>query len=178
MHGQTVLTTRREAETVYIGQVLGRAVSLPLVIALNGELGTGKTALARGIAKGLGVTQTVTSPTFILLNIYSGRLPVYHFDFYRLPEKEIYWLGFEDYLPGEGVAIIEWADRFPEIIPSRHLNITLERFFDAEGEGRRLQFTPHDQSSSLLVEDILNRISWKIDGGLHLESTGPDCKEV
>jgi len=172
MHGQAVLTTRREAETIYIGQILGEAVSSPLVIALNGDLGTGKTALARGIAGGLGVKQTVTSPTFILLNIYSGRLPVYHFDFYRLQEVDICRSGFEDYLPGEGVALVEWADRFPEIIPPEHLGITLERFFDAGGEGRHLQLTSHDEASALVMESMLNQISWKTEGGLKLNFTG------
>ena len=164
MYGEAVLTTRQEAETVHIGYMLGRAIELPLVIALEGELGTGKTALARGIAHGLGVAETVTSPTFVLLNIYSGRLPVYHLDFYRLEEMESCRLGFEEYLPGGGVALIEWADRFPALLPSRHLRVTLERFFDGEGEGRRLGFIPKDRPVALLVEGVLNRISWKVDG--------------
>lgn len=177
MYGQSVLTTRQEAETVYIGQILGGMINSPLVIALNGELGTGKTALARGIIRGLGVTREVTSPTFILMNMYSGRFPVYHFDFYRLSEKEIHCLGFEEYLPGEGVALIEWADRFPGVV-NPHLEISLERFFDAEGEGRRLRFTPYDQTGSLLVEAVLNGISWKINGRLYLHPHGPDAREV
>ena len=98
------------------------------VIALIGPLGAGKTFLVRGIAEGLGVAgaQTVTSPTFVLIQEYTGRLPVFHFDAYRLrASKEFFDLGVGEYFEGEGVCLVEWADCVLEHLPSEHLRITL-----------------------------------------------------
>jgi tRNA threonylcarbamoyladenosine biosynthesis protein TsaE len=116
---EAFLTTRKEEETAYIGEMLGHILNKPIVIALKGDLGVGKTVFVRGAAFGLAVEEKVTSPTFVLLKIYQGRLPVYHFDFYRLSaEEDLIELGFDEYLPGEGVAFIEWAERLPELIPA------------------------------------------------------------
>lgn len=89
------------------------------VVALEGQLGSGKTHLVKGIARGLGITTEVTSPTFTLLHEYEGgRLPLYHFDFYRLRnEEELPALGFDEYVFGRGITVIEWADRFPGVLP-------------------------------------------------------------
>jgi tRNA threonylcarbamoyladenosine biosynthesis protein TsaE len=133
--GVALVTTRIEQETEYVGRRIGEMLEGPMVVALQGELGSGKTVFVRGAAKGLAVEQAVTSPTFILLKVYQGRLPVYHFDFYRLEEpEELDYLGFEEYLPGDGVAFVEWAERFPDILPDQRLDVSIERFYDRSGK--------------------------------------------
>jgi len=167
------LTTRKEEETAYIGEMVGRALAEPLVIGLQGELGAGKTVFVRGAARGLGVSERVSSPTFVLLKIYQGRLPVYHFDFYRLSTDEsLDELGFEEYLPGDGVAFIEWAERLPELLPPEHLQVTIERFYDNKGEGRRLWFHPHGPLAADVVETIIEAITWRTDGTLKIQPAG------
>jgi tRNA threonylcarbamoyladenosine biosynthesis protein TsaE len=102
------------AETEALGELWGRAAASGLVIALSGDLGAGKTQLVKGLARGLGFTGRVHSPTFTLVNIYSGgRLTLFHLDLYRLETREqILSTGFEEYLKPEGVAVIEWAERW------------------------------------------------------------------
>jgi tRNA threonylcarbamoyladenosine biosynthesis protein TsaE len=116
------------AATEELGRRLGRVLFPGAVVALVGPLGAGKTHLTRAVAAGLGVPdpRIVTSPTFVLIQEYQGRLPVYHFDAYRLsgaaPFAE---LGVHEYLEGDGVCLIEWADRVEECLPAEHLRITL-----------------------------------------------------
>ena len=101
-------------------------------IALNGELGAGKTRFAGGIAKGLGVDPgvPVTSPTYTLLNIYQGRIPLYHFDLYRLRgDADVVELGFTDYFAGEGISLVEWPERLQEELPPDRLEIFM-RYID------------------------------------------------
>ena len=169
---EAFLTTRKEEETAYIGEMLGRILNGPVVIALQGELGAGKTVFVRGAARGLGVAETVSSPTFVLMKIYHGRLPVYHFDFYRLsPDEEPGELGFDEYLPGSGIAFIEWAERLPGLLPPDYLLVHLELFYDDKGEGRRLWFRPYGRHASQLVETIIEAIIWRTDGSLNLPTT-------
>jgi tRNA threonylcarbamoyladenosine biosynthesis protein TsaE len=101
------------AETEALGETWGRAAKHGLVIALSGDLGAGKTQLVKGLARGLGITTRVHSPTFTLVNVYSGgRLTLFHLDLYRLETKEqIFSAGLEEYLRPDGVAVIEWAER-------------------------------------------------------------------
>ena len=108
------------AETEALGESWGRAAASGLVIALSGDLGAGKTQLVKGLARGLGFTGRVHSPTFTLVNIYSGgRLTLFHLDLYRLETREqILATGFEEYLKPEGVAVIEWAERWFSEEPS------------------------------------------------------------
>ena len=98
------------------------------VVALTGELGAGKTQFVKGLVAGLGCADEVTSPTFTLIHEYNGgRLPVFHFDFYRLNHPaEVENIGFHDYLKDEGVAVIEWADRFAELLPAQARWIYIE----------------------------------------------------
>ena len=119
--------TNSAAETRALGEQLASRLQPGDTVILEGELGAGKSELARGIARGLGVTETVTSPSFTILNVYeSGRCPLYHFDWYRLEsEEELYELGMDDYLGGDGVAVVEWAERCPEAIPEKHRRILL-----------------------------------------------------
>jgi tRNA threonylcarbamoyladenosine biosynthesis protein TsaE len=107
-------------ETIAAGHAYGREAGQGDVFALSGDLGAGKTQFVKGFVSGLGSTADVTSPTFVLVHEYDGgRLPVYHFDFYRLEHRDaILRLGFDDYIFGDGVSLIEWADRHPDLIPS------------------------------------------------------------
>ena len=100
------------SQTHRLGALLGGLLHPGDVVLLEGPLGAGKTALTQGIGAGLGVRETINSPTFTLLKEYMGRLPLYHFDLYRIEDpEELFALGFEDYFGGEGVCVVEWADR-------------------------------------------------------------------
>jgi len=116
------------AETEAIGRQLASDVNAGSVLALKGELGSGKTLFTQGLVAGLQSGATVTSPTFTIVHEYQGgRLPVYHFDFFRLENhKSAVRLGLEDYFFGDGVSVIEWADRFPELIPEQARWISFE----------------------------------------------------
>jgi tRNA threonylcarbamoyladenosine biosynthesis protein TsaE len=127
--------THSAAETRALGERLARQLKPGDVVVLQGELGAGKSELTSGIAKGLGVTETVTSPSFTILNVYeSGRIPLYHFDWYRLEsDEELYELGMDEYLGGNGIALVEWPGRCPEAVPEKCLRIRIT----AEGENTR-----------------------------------------
>lgn len=114
--------------TQALGRELGRRLFAGAVVALVGQLGAGKTHLARAVAEGLEVvdSRVVTSPTFVLMQEYRGRLPIYHFDTYRLASEAAFEdLGAAEQLAGEGVCLVEWADRVPNSLPDDHLRITL-----------------------------------------------------
>lgn len=118
-------STRR---TQQLGEELGRQLGKGDVVALTGELGAGKTCFAQGLVKGLGVkTGKITSPTFILMNVYSGRLPVYHFDVYRMHNmNEILDIGYEEFFYGDGVTIIEWADKIKKLLPKTCIKVRMQ----------------------------------------------------
>lgn len=123
-------------ETEKIGALIGGLLEPGDFIALRGELGAGKTRFARGVATGLGVDPylPVTSPTYTLLNIYQGRMPLYHFDLYRLSgDADVLDLGFDDYFHGDGVSLVEWPERLDEELPGDRLEIV----FNYTGETRR-----------------------------------------
>ncbi len=109
------------AETEEIGRRFANNVDIGSVLALEGDLGSGKTQFTKGLVAGLGSSIPVTSPTFTIIHEYPGGcLPVYHFDFFRLEDQEsVARLGLDDYLFGDGISVIEWADRFPEFIPEQ-----------------------------------------------------------
>jgi len=115
-------------ETFRIGELIGARVNSGDIICLIGELGTGKTHLTKGIAKGLDIKDHVTSPTFTIVNEYIGRLPMYHFDVYRVNDPgEIEAIGFDEYIFSDAVSIIEWANYIEELIPPNNLAITIEK---------------------------------------------------
>ena len=109
------------AETEAIGRRLAEDVGTGSALALTGDLGSGKTVFVKGLVVGLGSSADVTSPTFTILHEYrGGRVTVYHFDFFRLEDRQsVARLGLDDYFFGDGVSVIEWADRFPEFIPEQ-----------------------------------------------------------
>lgn len=118
-----------EKDTEKLGEKIGQKVQPGTVIALIGDLGTGKTTLTKSIARGLGVTETVTSPTFNIIREYrSGRLPLYHFDVYRIGDPdEMFELGYEEYFYGDGICVVEWADIIEELLPEDAVVITIDR---------------------------------------------------
>ena len=122
-----VLETRSHAETQRLGERLGRALVPGDVVALVGELGAGKTAFVQGVARGLGITERVASPSFTIVNEHEGRVPLFHVDLYRLEhEGELLHVGFDDYFARGGVVVVEWAERFPEALPAERLDIRIE----------------------------------------------------
>ena len=114
-------------ETAALGEALGRTLGPGDVVALYGELGSGKTCLVQGLVRGLGVTSPATSPTFVLVNEYRGRLPVHHVDAYRTGSlTELMDLGLLDLMGGDGVTLLEWADRAEPLLPPRTIHVRLE----------------------------------------------------
>ena len=110
------------------GEKLARRLKPGDILCLKGDLGTGKTTLVKGLAKGLGLKSTqVNSPTFVLMNIYEGKTDLYHFDLYRLEEvNQITVMGWEEFFYGDGVSVIEWAQRLGGLMPSEYLDIQLK----------------------------------------------------
>lgn len=140
-------TTRSAAETEQLGACLARALKEGDVVTLSGELGAGKTRFSQGIASGLGVDSSVpvTSPTFTILNEYQGRLPLYHFDFYRLGiGSDLRELGFEEYLAGSGVCLIEWPERLAGGFADSYLEIVITVI---DEETRQITVTAHGPSA-------------------------------
>jgi tRNA threonylcarbamoyladenosine biosynthesis protein TsaE len=147
-------TAQNEADTRRLGASLAAAVPVGTVVALIGPLGAGKTRLVQAIAEALGVPrQSVTSPTFVLVNEYTGgRLPVFHFDTYRLKdEDEFLALGPDEYFGGAGITLIEWADRVSDLLPAERLEITIEI---GEDDSRRFTIRGNSPAMNSLVTRI------------------------
>jgi tRNA threonylcarbamoyladenosine biosynthesis protein TsaE len=132
------IDTRSVEETFALGERLGHELQRGDVVALFGELGAGKTALVKGIARGLGITQEITSPTFTLIHEYTGgRLPLFHIDLYRLDGvDQVLMIGIEDYLAGPGVTAIEWSEKMESLLPESATRI---RLTTVAGDTRRIE---------------------------------------
>ena len=142
------------------GKKLGATMKAGEVIALCGELGAGKTTLVQAIATGLGISNDVVvcSPSYTLVNEYDGRIPLFHFDLYRLEEaKDINELGFEEYFEGDGLSIIEWADVAPHLLPPDHLKININIIGDDE---REIEL----RSLGQRYKRVVDRIGCKLEG--------------
>ena len=119
-------TTKSEEETIELGRKIGRLLKKGDIIAMQGTLAAGKTTITKGIAQALGITDTITSPTFCLISEYYGTMPLYHFDVYRLEGTEDFInLGADDMLYGDGVSIIEWSEKIMDELPSRTIILRL-----------------------------------------------------
>ena len=141
-------------ETINPGISIGNLLKPGDIICLTGDLGTGKTHITKGIAKGLGVKEHITSPTFTIVNEYdSGRLKLYHFDVYRVSEPdEIYAIGFDDYIFSDGVSIIEWANYIEEILPNEYLHILIEKDLSMGEDYRKVTITPYGDKYNYIEE--------------------------
>ena len=135
------------------------------LIALEGDLGAGKTQFVKGLAAGLGASDPVTSPTFMLLHNYEGRLPLAHFDVYRLPTPQaLEELGYEEFFYGPGVTAVEWSDLISEYLPEDYLLVRITRIEDAQqGEGRLIELVPSGQTSEALVDELQKEELFKND---------------
>ncbi len=141
----------REEDTEQFAISLASRLKGGDVIALEGDLGAGKTAFTKGLAKGLGITRTVNSPTFTIIKEYQGRLPLYHMDVYRVSESDED-LGFDEYFEGEGVTVVEWAHLIMEQLPEELLVIHIFRLDD---DHRRFVFEAHGNRYVELCKEIL-----------------------
>ncbi|MBI2123244.1 MAG: tRNA (adenosine(37)-N6)-threonylcarbamoyltransferase complex ATPase subunit type 1 TsaE [Armatimonadetes bacterium] len=136
------ITTTSARETEALGRRLGALLRSGDVIALSGDLGAGKTALAHGIAEGVGASGYVASPTFTLVREYSGPVPIYHVDLYRLDTpRQIEDIGLDEILERPGIVVIEWAEKAARWLPKEHLWVTI-RFMD-DGDTRQFEFVPN-----------------------------------
>lgn len=121
--------TFSQEETFALGEKIGREAMPGQVYTLLGDLGVGKTVFTQGVAKGLGITEAICSPTFTIVQVYEeGRMPFYHFDVYRIGDiEEMDEIGYEDYFFGEGISFVEWANLIEELIPDNRIQITISK---------------------------------------------------
>lgn len=140
--------------TTSIGYALGKVLKAGDIVCLTGDLGTGKTHITKGIAKGLGIDEHITSPTFTIVNEYdSGRLKLFHFDVYRVSDSdEIYAIGFDDYIFSDGVSIIEWANYIEDILPNDYIHILIEKDLDKGENFRKITITPYGDRYNYVKE--------------------------
>jgi tRNA threonylcarbamoyladenosine biosynthesis protein TsaE len=148
-----VICTQNSEETMDFGERLGAALEAGDVVALFGDLGAGKTTMTKGIARGVGVTSEIHSPTFTLIHEHSGRVPFYHVDLYRLAgDEDVEFLGLEEYVFGDGITVIEWADRAPRLLPEERLEITLGFTGD---EQREMKINATSERLQRIVESVV-----------------------
>jgi tRNA threonylcarbamoyladenosine biosynthesis protein TsaE len=135
-----VTETYSAEETFALGEKIGTEAKPGQIYTLLGDLGVGKTVFTQGVAKGLGITEPVSSPTFTIVQIYDeGRMPFYHFDVYRIADvEEMEEIGYEDCFYGEGLCLIEWADLIEEILPEHYGRITIEKDLDKGFDYRKI----------------------------------------
>ena len=141
-------------ETTELGIKLGSLLKAGDIICLTGDLGTGKTHITKGIAKGLGITDNITSPTFTIVTEYEGtNLKLNHFDVYRVSDPdEIYAIGFDDYIFSDAVSIIEWANYIEEILPEDLLHIKIEKDLSKGEDYRKITLTPYGDKYDYIKE--------------------------
>ena len=141
----------KEEKTREIGTKLGKLLFPGAVICLIGDLGAGKTTMTQSLAKSLGIDDYITSPTFNIVNEYEGRIPLYHFDVYRIGcSEEMYDIGFDEYIDSEGVCIIEWSNLIEDILPEEYLKIELKY----KENGREMLLTPFGKKYKEIIEEL------------------------
>ena len=148
------IITKSPEETKNLGKEVSKLTKPGDLLAFYGELGVGKTCFIQGISQGLKVKDYVTSPSFTIINEYQGKVPIYHFDLFRLNAEEIFELGYEEYFYGEGLTVIEWAEKIEQLLPKEHLEIEI-KFKDRYQ--RTISFIPQGDRFNKFLEE-LNRI--------------------
>ncbi|MGE9834953.1 tRNA (adenosine(37)-N6)-threonylcarbamoyltransferase complex ATPase subunit type 1 TsaE [Streptococcus orisratti] len=143
--------SRNELELIAIGEQIGKKLIAGDVLVLTGDLGAGKTTLTKGIAKSLGISQMIKSPTYTIVREYEGRLPLYHLDVYRIGDDPDS-IDLDDFLYGAGVTVIEWG----KLLSSDLLDDYLEVFIERDIDGRQVRFDAHGTRSQELLEDLQN----------------------
>ncbi len=140
---EKIIESFGEKETYELGVSMGRAAKPGDVFTLIGDLGVGKTVFTQGFAKGLEIEDNICSPTFTIVQVYDeGRLPFYHFDVYRIGDvSEMDEIGFDEYVYGDGVSMIEWANLIEEILPDRYTNVQIEKDLDKGFDYRKITIT-------------------------------------
>ena len=127
-------------ETLTIASEFAKTLREGDVLCMYGDLGAGKTAFVQGLAKGLGIDEHITSPTFTIVNEYEGTLPLYHFDVYHIADSdEMYEVGFDEYVYGEGVSVIEWCELIEDILPEKRYNITITKNYEKGDNYREIE---------------------------------------
>ena len=149
------IRTNNPKETFKFGKKLGKKLVSGDIVCLQGNLGAGKTSLAKGICAGLGVKDQITSPTYTIVNEYRGDLKVNHLDLYRIREEdELYNIGFEDYLYSNGVTIIEWPDKAGSLMPDNYLDINLK----GQGDKREIRLIPQANKYIELITELKENV--------------------
>ena len=152
--------TSATEETIELGERLGRALQAGDTLVLTGDLGAGKTQLTKGIARGMGIEDDVTSPTFNILMVYEGSsVPLYHFDLYRLDDPDqLEDIGFYDVLEGDGACVIEWGEQFADEIGPERLEVYLTRLDERVAAGeeppREVRFVAHGERAQSIVDNL------------------------
>ena len=141
-----IIETNNAKETFELGVRIGKEAKAGDVYTLIGDLGVGKTVFTQGMAKGLEIDEPISSPTFTIVQVYEeGRLPFYHFDVYRICDvEEMDEIGYEDYIYGQGVSLIEWSDLIEEILPKRRREITIEKDLEKGFDYRKITITERE----------------------------------
>lgn len=144
-------------DTTILGLKLGQLLNPGDVICLTGDLGTGKTHITKGIAKGLNISDIITSPTFSIVNEYdSGRLKMNHFDVYRVNDSdEIYAIGFDDYIFSEAISVIEWANYIEDILPNEYIHIHISKDLSKSYDYRKITLTSYGDRYNYIKELII-----------------------
>lgn len=147
----TKIYLENEEQTREIGYKLGQLLTPKSVVCLIGDLGAGKTTMTQSLAKSLEVDDYITSPTFTIVNEYEGKMPLYHFDVYRIgSSEEMYDIGFDEYINGDGVCIIEWANLIEDILPDEYLYIEM----NYKETGREMILTPRGEKYEEIVKEL------------------------
>ena len=138
------IITSSEKETLIFAKKISKLIKPGDVISVSGELGTGKTCFVKGLAKGMGISQIVTSPSFVILKIYHNKIPLYHFDVYRLDKSyQLEDIGFNQFQYGDGVTVVEWGTKMNELLDFDHLQVN---FYYYENKKRKIKIIPHGKS--------------------------------
>lgn len=151
------IISKSEEETKTIAKKLGSILSAGDIICISGNLGAGKTVFASGISKGLGISEQISSPTFTIVNEYTGRLPFYHFDAYRINSNEFLDIGGDEYFYYEGVTLIEWPENISDILPEERLDIFIDynESSSEDFETRKISLKPNGQKYDERLKQLI-----------------------